>query len=252
MGMVLACLLVSAFLSSGCGRFGFLGSDKDAVEHHLEHAKKLYELRDYKGAIDSYENIIRLRPDYSDAYFQIGLIYYFNLNDYLNAAYNYQRFLQCSNPDAGKVELAKGFLENAKLQFAASIPNVAGQTSPELVRLRTENDALHKQVEDLKRDLVKQRPKPVEEARPMDHSNPATDVVSTPSPSKIEPTPPSSRVEPKTPTHSKTYAVKKGEGIQSIAEKFYGDRSKWREIMVANPKLKDPNHLVPGQVLILP
>ncbi len=256
--MVCVVLLVCLVFVGGCGRAGFSGSEGREVSGLLDRAKKQYEQRDYKGAIASYEGILRLRPENSDACFQIGMIYYFNLNDYLNAAYYYQRFLLCPNPDAGKVELAKGFMENAKLQFAASVPNSGSQSVPELVRLRTENDALHRQVEDLKRDLVALRSQspavvpPVPEKLPVP---PSPAVISNAPPPKnevkvIPPVKPTS--PPKSPARPKTYTVRKGDGIQAIAERFYGDRSKWRAIVAANPRLKNPNRLAPGQVLVLP
>ncbi|NUN92589.1 MAG: LysM peptidoglycan-binding domain-containing protein, partial [Verrucomicrobiae bacterium] len=51
---------------------------------------------------------------------------------------------------------------------------------------------------------------------------------------------------------SRRYTVQRGEGIQMIAEKVYGDRSRWREIMQANPSIKDPARLRAGQVLVIP
>jgi tetratricopeptide (TPR) repeat protein len=233
--------LITPFLFGFCffmGCSGFSGDSRQVVETHLVRAKKCYEQRDFQGAIAAYSEILRVQPKYSDAYFQIALIYDRNLNDYLNAAYFYQRFLESPGPDSGKVELTKGFLENAKLQFAASIPNAGGQNSPELVKLRTENAALHRQVEDLKREIVRGRTAKGSESPKQVEGKPiATPVV---------------KMEAKPTLRGKTYTVKKGEGIQAIAEKVYGDKAKWKEIVIANPNLKDPNRLSPGQVLNLP
>jgi tetratricopeptide (TPR) repeat protein len=221
-----------------------------AIEDYSARAKKLYEERDFRGAISAYEDLLRLQPSYAEANYQIALIYDRNLNEYLNAAYYYQKFLQSKNADPTKIDLVKGFSENAKLQFAASVPNAGGQNSPELVRLRSENTALCSQVEDLKRELVQTRPKPVETVTKTSVSNSPPQKIEVKSTPPLPPPPP---VEPKrTVSRPKTYVVKKGEGIQAIAEKYYGDRSKWRQILSANPKIKDPNQLAPGQVLILP
>jgi nucleoid-associated protein YgaU len=51
--------------------------------------------------------------------------------------------------------------------------------------------------------------------------------------------------------HPKTYTVKAGDTLQSIAAKVYGDPSKWHDIATLNG-LRDPNYLKPGQVLKLP
>jgi nucleoid-associated protein YgaU len=68
---------------------------------------------------------------------------------------------------------------------------------------------------------------------------------SIPLPKKIE----------KTETKSTEYVVKKGENLWKIAglKEIYGDSTKWQKIYDANrSKLKSPNHVYPGQVLIIP
>jgi len=235
----LLCLLPILLTLSGCERFS--SDRKKTIETHLAHAKQLYAERDYQGAIAAYKDLLRFEPQHADAHLQVALIYDRNLNDYLNAAYHYQQYLQSSNVDAGKMDLAKGFLENTRLQFAASIPNVSGQGSPELVKLRSENAALHRQVEDLKREIVRNRSKAAEPIR-----------STTEKPVSPLPPQPVVKSEPRPPPISKTYTVQKGDGIQAIAEKVYGDRRKWRGIVAANPKIKDPDRLVPGQILVLP
>jgi|LSQX01.1.fsa_nt_gb LysM repeat protein len=71
-----------------------------------------------------------------------------------------------------------------------------------------------------------------------------TATVETPRPSPTSPAP------KKTP---KTYAVQRGDSLWKIAKKFYGDGSQWKKIYNANKsKIKDPNKVYPGQVLIIP
>lgn len=233
--MLVACVLMA------CGR---VSDTREAVEGVRKRAIRSYEQRDYAGAITAYEEILRLQPNHPDAEFQIALIYDRNLNDYLNASYHYQRFLKSADPDTGKVELAKSSLENAKLQFASSVPNAAAQGTPELVKLRTENAALHRQVDDLKREIVRIRGAPPAPPRGATVTRAAPVARADPAPPRPAPRAPASR--------PRTYTVKKGEGILSIAEKVYGDRSRWKDIMAANPKIKDPKLIKPGQVLAIP
>ena len=52
---------------------------------------------------------------------------------------------------------------------------------------------------------------------------------------------------------SKMYTVQKGDTLSEIAEKFYGESSKYPQIFEANrPMLKDPDEIYPGQVLRIP
>jgi len=232
-------LLLLVLLPGACSRLDLSGDRQATLQKHLERAKGLYEARDYQGAVAAYEELLRFEPQHSDAHFQIGLIYDRNLNDHLNAAYHYQRYVQAPGADSGKIGLARGFLENAKLQLAASIPHAGNQGSPELVRLRSENAALHRQVDELKREMVGLRAKSLQTARVEEPKPPAPSTLTPP-------------IEPKPQAPSRTWTVRKGDGIQAIAEKVYGDRSKWRDIVAANPKITDPNVLTPGQVLVLP
>lgn len=51
----------------------------------------------------------------------------------------------------------------------------------------------------------------------------------------------------------KTYTVKKGDCLWNIAKKFYGNGAKYTKIYNANKsKIKNPNLIYPGQVLVIP
>ena len=51
----------------------------------------------------------------------------------------------------------------------------------------------------------------------------------------------------------KKYTVKKGDCLWRIEKKFYGNGSLWRRIYAANrSKIKDPDLIYPGQVLVIP
>ncbi len=52
---------------------------------------------------------------------------------------------------------------------------------------------------------------------------------------------------------SRTYSVKAGDTLSKIAKQVYGDASKWTLIFETNKdKIKDPNVIFPGQVLVIP
>jgi len=60
---------------------------------------------------------------------------------------------------------------------------------------------------------------------------------------------------PETPTApaGRSYVVVKGDTLSQIAEREYGDASRWREIYQANrATIKNPNLIYPGQKLRLP
>ena len=62
---------------------------------------------------------------------------------------------------------------------------------------------------------------------------------------------------PTTPTtgtsgQSQTYVVVAGDSLSKIAKRFYGDGNKWPRIHEANPQIKNPDLIHPGQKLTIP
>ncbi len=51
---------------------------------------------------------------------------------------------------------------------------------------------------------------------------------------------------------AKTYTVVKGDCLWHIAKKFYGSGRDYKKLAAANPQIKDPNLIYPGQVLTIP
>lgn len=57
----------------------------------------------------------------------------------------------------------------------------------------------------------------------------------------------------KKPSKNKKYTVKKGDCLWNISKKFYGKGSLYKKIYNANKsKIKNPNRIYPGQVLVIP
>jgi LysM repeat protein len=54
-------------------------------------------------------------------------------------------------------------------------------------------------------------------------------------------------------SQARTYTVKAGDTLSGIAKAYYSDATKYTKIFEANrDKLKDPNKIQPGQILIIP
>ena len=63
---------------------------------------------------------------------------------------------------------------------------------------------------------------------------------------------PSARPTPRT-VEPRTYAVRAGDTLRSLARRFYGSEEQWRRIYLRNRgNLPDPETLRVGQVLIIP
>lgn len=53
-------------------------------------------------------------------------------------------------------------------------------------------------------------------------------------------------------TENKTHTVQSGDTLWAIAKKYYGNGSQYTKIAAANPTIKNPNLIYPGQVLSIP
>ncbi len=79
----------------------------------------------------------------------------------------------------------------------------------------------------------------------------------TPPPKREEPRPYIPRIEdvpaPEASTNPGEYTVEKGDTLQKISKKFYDTPRKWPQIYQANKeKIKDPNRLKEGTVIVIP
>ena len=62
-----------------------------------------------------------------------------------------------------------------------------------------------------------------------------------------------SQVTSSAPMTSQSYTVVSGDSLSKIAKRFYGNANRWHEIYEANKsKIKDPDLIKPGQVLVIP
>lgn len=85
-------------------------------------------------------------------------------------------------------------------------------------------------------------PEPTDPVEETTEPDPRTEPEAEPSPRPVPPDP---------ETIPRTYTVKEGDLLSTIALEFYGDEAKWFQIAQANPTI-DPKRLQIGQVIVLP
>ncbi|MES2307712.1 MAG: tetratricopeptide repeat protein, partial [Verrucomicrobiota bacterium] len=95
---------------------------EDERNPFFEEAQKAVHDRDYEKAVKSYEAALRKNPKAAAAHYEIGMLYSEKLGDPIKTIYHLQRFLE-ERPNTDKAEMAKGHLDNAKITFAATLPN---------------------------------------------------------------------------------------------------------------------------------
>ena len=260
--IVLVCLGSALTLAAWVGCDRLRSHDVSAeVAEQLKEADQLEQARDFQSAADRYEQALRINPNHAAAHFKAAVLYDKKLDQFLPAIYHYEAFLKLE-PGSERAKLAQDFLKNAQLQYLASLPGFRAMTTPDVARMQSENEALHRQISELKAELVKLRearapvaarpvinlPKPIpspQAAPPSLSVSPSPPVLAKPVSLPAQPAAPA-------PVKVRTYKVQKGEGLQVIARKIYGDKNRWRQILAANPQLKSAQDVHPGQVLKIP
>ncbi len=236
LGLLFACLCT---LFAGCNSGLNQLSEEDRNPYALK-AKEMVQDRDFRGAAELYRKALRVNPELANIHLELGLLYDDKLGDPISAIYHYRQYLELK-PDSPKRPLVENFIDRAKLNLIAKIPQAPLAEPGDLARIQSEkaallqeNATLQQRVSELEKALAGQ---PVAAAP----QPPAPPPVSTPT------EPPVAR-----PT-VRTHTVQKSDTLYSLAEKYYGSKSDWAKIYAANRQtMRSPNELKVGQQLVIP
>ena len=176
-------------------------------------------------AIALYESALDDSPRTADVHYRLALLYDDKMHDPLHALHHFKRYLTLapSGPHANEV---KSFMKKDELELGTTLSGDSVVSRAEAARLKNENLALRKDLED-------------QRAR---HSNekPVADTKTA-------------GVDKKSGTTSRTYVVRAGDTLASISRKFYKSSGRWKKIREANKSaINDPAKLKPGMTLTIP
>lgn len=177
----------------------------------------------YLRAITLYESALDDSPRAADVHYRLALLYDDKLHDPLHALHHFKRYLTLapSGPHANEV---KNFMKKDELELGTSLSGDAVVSRAEAARLKNENLALHKEVEDLRAHRTAE--KAVADQKTADK---------------------------KTGAGPRTYVVREGDTLASISRRFYKSSGRWKKIRDANRSvLDDPTKLKPGTTLTIP
>jgi LysM repeat protein len=174
-------------------------------------------------AIALYESALDDTPRTADVHYRLALLYDDKMHDPLHALHHFKRYLTLapSGPHANEV---KNFMKKDELELGTTLSGDSVVSRSEAARLKNENLALRKDLEDLR-------------------AHRSTD--------KAAPDP--KTADKKTGATPRTYVVREGDTLASISRKFYKSSGRWKKIQNANKSLiDDPAKLKPGMTLTLP
>jgi tetratricopeptide (TPR) repeat protein len=171
----------------------------------------------YLRAIALYESALDDSPRAADVHYRLALLYDDKMHDPLHALHHFKRYLTLA-PSGPHANDAKNFMKKAELELGTSLSGDAVVSRAEAARLKNENLALHKEVEDLRAHRT-----------------------------------PEKAPDQKTVAGARTYVVREGDTLASISRKFYKSSGRWKKIQNANRNvLDDPTKLKPGMTLTIP
>lgn len=246
-------LMVVTLLAAACGPFA--SSTDGDLDHNPDYlrARKAADSGDFRVAATLYDRLVRHVPDAGRAHLELGVLYDEKLNDPIAAIYHYNQFLTLE-PNSERRKVVEGFIERAKLALAAKLPSssvdagVLAQLQADKATLMQDNAALRTRVMELERAATTPTDPgvgpvaggTVEPPRPVI----ATQIVVV-AEHRVPPSPPS--------VQARMHTVQKGDTLQSIALRYYGTRSGWDKIYVANRAvLPNKDQLKVGQQLLIP
>lgn len=148
---VLCCLL------SGCLPVSDSPIDDEKDPNFID-ARKLYNMMDWKGAVEAYERTIQANPRNATAHFELAVLYEQKMKDYVAAAFHYQKHLEL-RPNSPYREIAKPRFEGCKMEIAKSVTYVVvnNEIHRDMIKLTNELGIAKKENEAL-RGIIATRP----------------------------------------------------------------------------------------------
>jgi tetratricopeptide (TPR) repeat protein len=258
-GLFLAALL-SAWAGCG-GDTGTLAVETD--EPLYREGQQLEKQGRTQEALVSYLKLISRRQDQApESHLEAGLISLENIKDPIAAIYHFRRYLELE-PNSHRAPLVREELERAKREFAATLPaqhwetGRTGDVNEDVQRLENENTALKAEIGALRANAASNpsplRAVPTEPAAadsapaliaPVAAEQRASGLAVVPVESRPIPVAPAAAAPPvaakAAPAHSgRTHVVTAKETLFSLSQRYYGDRTHWKQIRDANrDKLK--------------
>lgn len=186
----------------------------------------------YLRAITLYESALDGSAKSADIHYRLALLYDDKMHDPLNALHHFKRYLTLA-PTGAHASEVKNFMKKDELELGTSLSGDSVVSRAEAARLKNENLALRKELEDQRARVSSTAPE-------------KTSSTSGPN-GKME------SASKKPPGKSRTYVVREGDTLASISRKFYKSSGHWKKIRNANRSIvDDPGKLKPGQTLTIP
>jgi len=283
--------LLALLLGAGCDRGDNLTLSSETDEPFYRQGQQLSKAGRNQEALNAYLKVIAKRDETApESHLEVGLILLRHVKDPIAAIYHFRKYLELQ-PNSRQAIYVRGLIDTAKREFARTLPATPLESQADTLEKQDQIDRLLRENDQLKAELQSLRSgvpaPPIRSRAPLENESggpvitiPVTPVESTPapaadespisaapiaadeaplvqsSPARVEPTRPAAKPASSTskPASSgRTHTVVKGDTLFSIAQKYYNNRAKWRDIYAANRDvMPSETSLKPGMQLKIP
>ena len=272
---VVGCAIALALLAAGCGRRGAVRAIEgaEAADAAMKTAMAAQAAGDFDKAYDLFKAVTISQSTNALAHLQLGIVLQDSRKDPFTALSHFQTYLFL-RPDAEKRDMVEERIRQAKLQISleyrggvetVNIADERKQWEEQVSRLKGELAAAQKRLASNEEALSAARVEKEKLTRELARLNKQVDTMLNNA--KVSPPTPKDlaiinlETEPSGPTNAgfadrsvqRTYEVKRGDSLWSIAQRFYGDASRNKDIRDANRDvLRNGDQVEQGMVLVIP
>lgn len=209
-----------AFTLPACDRLFDKGSKDDIYA-----ADKKVAAGDFRSAAALYEAALDGTAKTAAVHYKLALLYDDKLKSPLDALHHMDRYLELA-PTGPHAREAKDYQKEGESKLLTQLAKGSPITQQDAVRLKNENQILREQVTSLR----------AQKALPAGTMNAKGEAV-----------------QKAIPPGARTHAVQPGETLSMIAQKFYKNKGRWKDIQDANfNSLEGTVKIRPGMTLIIP
>ncbi|MBX7120684.1 MAG: LysM peptidoglycan-binding domain-containing protein [Opitutaceae bacterium] len=281
--------LGALFVTPGCDPGERTVTTAEVDDPGFRRGKELLRQGRNQEALAAFLKVIEKRgEDGPESHLEAGLLYQFHIKDPIAAIYHYRKYCDLK-PNAPQADLVRQRIESAKREFASTLPGDPMNNAvipryeglEQIERYQRENEALKSEIATLRGQLMNRPASPLlardqpedlavspitpavasgivsatpSQASGVADSRSRQDARAVPGP-QVTP-PPSVPTRPtETPSQGRgrRHIVVKGDTLFNLAQRYYGDRSKWREIYAANRQvMRSENDLRIGMEVAIP
>lgn len=256
--------MLAALALSGCGDDPRRTYAAEIDEPAYRQGQALLKSGRRQEALAAFLNVIERRSDAPESHLEAGLLYLHHINDPLAAIFHFKKYLAL-RPNSQQSAVVRQRIDFAIREFAKTLPAQPLPSQFERIDLLAKVDRLTRENEDLKQQLADLKAGridvPNSVATPSDPpaARPAGqfEIASGPVPT-VRTRPPAAR--PAAPANEtvrnppaiapnsqakggpvplpsrgpRAHVVQQGDTLYKLAQQYYGDRARWRDIFAAN------------------